>query len=139
MKNKLTIIIGPKNSGKTLKAKEIALNYNSDEVVWTLQPLQYVSKMLNYWDAIIKPKTKLVVIDDIDDEIFLYSMMSLFKYKKLTKVKTDIVLVCDRNITEMKWVKIKTLHNIDCVFTIAISEQCSRHRDFGKVERKKPR
>jgi dissimilatory sulfite reductase (desulfoviridin) alpha/beta subunit len=118
MKNKLTIIIGPKNSGKTLKAKEIALNYNSDEVVWTLQPLQYVSKMLNYWDAIIKPKTKLVVIDDIDDEIFLYSMMSLFKYKKLTKVKTDIVLVCDRNITEMKWVKIKILHNIDCEFII---------------------
>lgn len=116
MTNKLTIITGAKNSGKTLKAKEIALNYNTNEVLWALQPMQYVSKMLNYWQTLIKPNIKLVIIDDIDDEIFLYSMMSLFKYKKLTKVNCDIILVCEKNIDETKWYKIKMLHDIDCEF-----------------------
>jgi hypothetical protein len=47
----------------------------------------------------------MVVIDDIDDEIFLYNLMLLYKYKKLAKLKVSMVLVCERNINEAKWVK----------------------------------
>jgi AAA15 family ATPase/GTPase len=116
MEAKLTIITGPKNSGKTLRAKEMALQFKDDEVVWELQPMEYVSRMLNYWESIIKHNTKLIIIDDIDDEIFLYSIMSLFKYKALTKVKSNIVLVCEKNIDANKWYKVKMLHNIKCDF-----------------------
>jgi hypothetical protein len=105
MESKLTIITGPKNSGKTLRAKEMALEYKNDEVVWQQQPFEYVSRTLVYWAEIIKPNTKMVVIDDIDDEIFLYNLMLLYKYKKLAKLKVSMVLVCERNINEAKWVK----------------------------------
>jgi hypothetical protein len=105
MEAKLTIITGPKNSGKTLRAKEMALEYKNDEVVWQQQPFEYVSRTLVYWAEIIKPNTKMVVIDDIDDEIFLYNLMLLYKYKKLAKLKVSMVLVCERNINEAKWVK----------------------------------
>lgn len=97
MEAKLTIITGPKNSGKTLRAKEMALEYKNDEVVWQQQPSEYVSRTLVYWAYIIKPNTKMVVIDDIDDEIFLYNLMLLYKYKKLAKLKINMVLVCEKH------------------------------------------
>jgi hypothetical protein len=83
----------------------MALEYKNDEVVWQQQPFEYVSRTLVYWAEIIKPNTKMVVIDDIDDEIFLYNLMLLYKYKKLAKLKVSMVLVCERNINEAKWVK----------------------------------
>lgn len=113
MEAKLTIITGPKNSGKTLRAKEMALEYKNDEVVWQQQPSEYVSRTLVYWAYIIKPNTKMVVIDDIDDEIFLYNLMLLYKYKKLAKLKINMVLVCEKNIDESKWVKNSRANGID--------------------------
>ena len=113
MEAKLTIITGPKNSGKTLRAKEMALEYKNDEVVWQQQPSEYVSRTLVYWAYIIKPNTKMVVIDDIDDELFLYNLMLLYKYKKLAKLKISMVLVCEKNIDESKWVKNARANGID--------------------------
>jgi predicted AAA+ superfamily ATPase len=116
MENKLTIITGPKNSGKTLKAKEIALTFKENEVSWNLYPMNYISRMLNYWEAITKAATKLVVIDEIDDELFLFSMIMLFKHKKLANKKMNLILVCEKNIDQDKWYRITLLHNIDCEF-----------------------
>jgi AAA15 family ATPase/GTPase len=116
MENKLTIITGPKNSGKTLKAKEIALTFKENEVSWNLYPMNYISRMLNYWEAITKAATKLVVIDEVDDELFLFSMIMLFKHKKLANKKMNLILVCEKNIDQDKWYKITLLHNIDCEF-----------------------
>jgi len=116
MENKLTVITGPKNSGKTLKAKEIALTFKENEVSWNLYPMNYISRMLNYWEAITKAATKLVVIDEIDDELFLFSMIMLFKHKKLANKKMNLILVCEKNIDQDKWYRITLLHNIDCEF-----------------------
>jgi hypothetical protein len=113
MEAKLTIITGPKNSGKTLRAKEMALQFKNDEVIWELQPMEYVSRIMVYWAEIIKPNTKMVVIDDIDDEIFLYNLMLLYKYKNLSKIKVSMVLVCERNINENKWVKNASANGIE--------------------------
>jgi hypothetical protein len=113
MEAKLTIITGPKNSGKTLRAKEMALQFKNDEVIWELQPMEYVSRIMVYWAEIIKPNTKMVVIDDIDDEIFLYNLMLLYKYKNLAKIKVSMVLVCERNINENKWVKNASANGIE--------------------------
>jgi hypothetical protein len=116
MENKLTIITGPKNSGKTLKAKEIALTFKENEVSWNLYPINYISRMLNYWETITKAITKLVVIDEVDDELFLFSMIMLFKHKKLANKKMNLILVCEKNIDQDKWYRITLLHNIDCEF-----------------------
>jgi hypothetical protein len=113
MEAKLTIITGPKNSGKTLRAKEMALQFKNDEVIWELQPMEYVSRIMVYWAEIIKPNTKMVVIDDIDDEIFLYNLMILYKYKNLAKIKVSMVLICERNINENKWVKNASANGIE--------------------------
>jgi hypothetical protein len=113
MEAKLTIITGPKNSGKTLRAKEMALQFKNDEVIWELQPMEYVSRIMVYWAEIIKPNTKMVVIDDIDDEIFLYNLMLLYKYKNLAKIKVSMVLICERNINENKWVKNASANGIE--------------------------
>jgi len=113
MEAKLTIITGPKNSGKTLRAKEMALKFKNDEVIWELQPMEYVSRIMVYWAEIIKPNTKMIVIDDIDDEIFLYNLMLLYKYKNLAKIKVSMVLVCERNINENKWVKNASSNGIE--------------------------
>lgn len=113
MEAKLTIITGPKNSGKTLRAKEMALKFKNDEVIWELQPMEYVSRIMVYWAEINKPNTKMIVIDDIDDEIFLYNLMLLYKYKNLAKIKVSMVLVCERNINENKWVKNASANGIE--------------------------
>jgi hypothetical protein len=121
MEAKLTIITGPKNCGKTLRAYQFTQDCDDDKVVFTKQPNEYVSRVLDYWAEIVKSNTKLVIIDDIDDEIFLYNMMLLYKHKKLAKMGISLVLVCDRNIKERKWVRNATDHNIKCYF-IGISE-----------------
>lgn len=116
MDAKLTIITGPKNCGKTLRANQFRLDCDDDKVVFIKQPDEYVSRVLDYWAAIVKSNTKLVIIDDIDDEIFLYNMMLLYKHKKLAKMGISMVLVCDRNIKEFKWVRNAVDHNIKCDF-----------------------
>lgn len=121
MDSKLTIITGPKNCGKTLRANQFRLDCDDDKVVFTKQPDEYVSRVLDYWAAIVKSNTKLVIIDDIDDEIFLYNMMLLYKHKKLAKMGISLVLVCEKNIKERKWVRNSVDHNIECYF-IGISE-----------------
>lgn len=121
MEAKLTIITGPKNCGKTLRANQFRLDCDDDKVVFTKQPEEYVSRVLDYWASIVKSNTKLVIIDDIDDEIFLYNMMLLYKHKKLAKMGISLVLVCEKNIKERKWVRNSVDHNIECYF-IGISE-----------------
>ena len=116
MDAKLTIITGPKNCGKTLRANQFRLDCDDDKVIFTKQPDEYVSRVLDYWAAIVKSNTKLVIIDDIDDEIFLYNMMLLYKHKKLARMGISMVLVCDRNIKEFKWVRNAVDHNIKCDF-----------------------
>ena len=116
MEAKLTIITGPKNCGKSLKASEIASECDIDKVVYTEQPTEYVSRVLDYWADIVKPNTNMVIIDDIDDEIFLYNMMLLYKHKKLAKMGISMILVCERNIKGFKWVRNAVDHNIKCDF-----------------------
>lgn len=116
MEAKLTIITGPKNSGKTLMAIEIASQSDIDKVVYTEQPKEYVSRVLDYWAGIVNSSINMVVIDDIDDEIFLYNMMLLYKHKKLARAGISMVLVCERNINERKWVRNSVDHNINCNF-----------------------
>jgi hypothetical protein len=121
MDAKLTIITGPKNCGKTLRANQFTLDCDIDKVVCVKQPEEYVSRVLDYWASIVKSNTRLVIIDDIDDEIFLYNMMLLYKHKKLAKMGISLVLVCEKNIKERKWVRNSVDHNIECYF-IGISE-----------------
>jgi hypothetical protein len=118
MQSNLMIFNGPKNSGKTLKAKEIALDYNENELIFVSEPLYEVDKILIYFNKFVNKNTKLIVIDDIRNIFFLFNIMFLYKYKKsLYKARNiNIILICDENIDEKKVVKLAVNHKIDCHF-----------------------
>lgn len=118
MESNLLIFTGPKNSGKSLKAKNVILNYKEHQVVNISEPLNDIDKLVVYFNDIVKESTKLIVIDDIRNIHFLFNIMLLYKYKKaMYKSRNiNIILICDYNIDEKKVVKLAVNHNIDCRF-----------------------
>ena len=71
---KITVIIGKAESGKTMKAKEIASSYKKENVTWISgrdwkndRPFLYRSCNLN---------TELIIIDDCDDASHIESIYS---------------------------------------------------------------
>jgi hypothetical protein len=70
MEKKITVIIGDSDSGKTLKAKEIASSYNQDNVTWfdgrNLNEILYRYSMGFYFSR-CNLNTELVIIDDFKD------------------------------------------------------------------------
>jgi archaellum biogenesis ATPase FlaH len=118
MESRLFVITGPKNSGKSLKAKELALGFNDNEISYQLQPFEYISRTLEYFKTITSRKTKILVIDDINDTVFLFGMMMLYKYKRLhfENKKLSIVLVCEPNIDHNKWMDLAVEHKIESSF-----------------------
>lgn len=115
MESRLILITGPKNSGKTSKGNEISLNFIDDEIVKKTQPKEYVSSILDYYKSIVTKKTKLIIFDDVNDEVFLFNLMLLYKYKFLTfeNKKLSIVIICEPNINNEKWMDIAVAHNIE--------------------------
>lgn len=115
MESRLILITGPKNSGKTLKAKEISLNFNENEIVWKTQPNEYVSSIVDYYKSITTKKTRLLIFDDVSDEMFLFNLMLLYKYKFLTfeNKKLSIIIVCEPNINKNKFMDLAIAHKIE--------------------------
>lgn len=118
MESRLIIITGHKNSGKTSKAKEIAKSFLDNEIVWQTQPKEYISSIIDYYKSITTPKIKLLVFDDVGDEMFLFNLMLLYKYKFITfgNKKFSIVIVCEPNINKDKYMDMAVAHKIESMF-----------------------
>lgn len=96
----ITVIIGGKNTGKTLKAKELSLGFKNDEIFWDLQPFEYLSSIREFYQNKIKRKTKILIVDECNDSIFISNLILLSKYNHLMSNfgKFNIIIICDDNI-----------------------------------------
>lgn len=99
---KITVIIGEADSGKTMKAKEIASSYKKENVTWMNgknwkhdRPFLYRSCSLN---------TELIIIDDCDDashiEIICSRGVKVEKpYEEPFYIDPKIIIVCSSEIS----------------------------------------
>ena len=102
---KITVIIGKADSGKTMKAKEIASSYKKENVTWISgrdwkhdRPFLYRSCNLN---------TELIIIDDCGDASHIesiYSSVAEFvkvetPSKELFYIHPKIIIVCSSEIS----------------------------------------
>jgi len=101
---KITVIIGEADSGKTMKAKEIASSYKKENVAWVNgknwkhdRPFLYRSCNLN---------TELIIIDDCDDVSHIEGIYSSMAegvkvekpYKEPFYISPRIIIVCSSEI-----------------------------------------
>ena len=72
--NNITILIGPKGSGKQEKAKQIAASYQPEEVVFLKSIPGIYHYFINYFFAECTAQTKLLVVSNLEnkDEIFSF-------------------------------------------------------------------
>jgi hypothetical protein len=107
---KLTVISGPRDSGKTLKAKEIALDFHKDEVVW-IQPINILRDQMpninGFYFNMCNKNTKLIIFDDVQNAETLNFYIALSKYSSLTvhkqmfhpfEITPRFIIVCDSNV-----------------------------------------
>ena len=104
---KITVIIGEADSGKTMKAKEIASSYKKENVTWISgkdwkhkhnRPFLYRSCNLN---------TELIIIDDCDDashiDVIYSSMAEGVKvekpYEEPFYIDPRIIVVCSSEVS----------------------------------------
>ena len=106
MKN-ITIILGPKGSGKQEKAREIAAAYQPGDIVFLRSTPRIFHSHEVYFFAQCTPQTKLLVVSNMDnkDEIFSFIFFAVAgiyvnaKMKEPFLFNPDIVLVCHNEIT----------------------------------------
>ena len=62
-------------------------------------------------------KTRLLIFDDVSDEMFLFNLMLLYKYKFLTfeNKKLSIIIVCEPNINKNKFMDLAIAHKIESI------------------------
>ena len=102
---KITVIIGKADSGKTMKAKEIASSYKKENVTWISgkdwkhnRPFLYRSCNLN---------TELIIIDDCDDASHIDGIYSSMAegikvekpYEEPFYIYPKIIIVCSSEIS----------------------------------------
>jgi ABC-type dipeptide/oligopeptide/nickel transport system ATPase component len=102
---KITVIIGKAESGKTMKAKEIASSYKKENVTWIDgknwkhdRPFLYRSCSLN---------TELIIIDDCDDASHIEGICSSMAegvkvekpYEESFYISPKIIIVCSSEIS----------------------------------------
>lgn len=97
------IIIGPPNSGKTLKAREIAKEYRVEDVIWIDGRIKFNSWSFSACDI----DTRLIVIDDIALvnmlDVILLMQNRILVYKKGIipfGIKCPIIAVFDSSISK---------------------------------------
>jgi len=73
--------------------RQMISHYKRDEVLWHLQPLEYISNIVDYYQERITDKTKVVVVDMCDSSIFIHQMKVLSKYMYLLGWNFDIILI----------------------------------------------
>ena len=99
---KITVIIGEADSGKTMKAKEIASSYKKENVTWMNgknwkhdRPFLYRSCSLN---------TELIIIDDCDDASHIEGICSSGvkvekPYEEPFYIDPRIIVVCSSEVS----------------------------------------
>jgi hypothetical protein len=73
--------------------RQMISHYKRDEVLWHLQPLEYISNIVDFYQEMITNKTKVVVVDMCDSSIFIHQMKVLSKYMYLLGWNFDIILI----------------------------------------------
>jgi energy-coupling factor transporter ATP-binding protein EcfA2 len=103
--NKITIIHGDSETGKTTTAKALAGLYNTPNVVFLGYPSKNNIENHRFFFSGCNHNTELIVIDDIPDTIVLDSLIHFFsgemevnaQSKPPIKISPDIILVFDHS------------------------------------------
>jgi type II secretory pathway predicted ATPase ExeA len=110
MDKKITVIIGDADSGKTLKAKEIASSYNQENVTWydgrIFNKKSYRHGMRFYFSR-CNLNTELLIIDDLGDasniEMFYSYACQGLEVEKQGKdpfiIYPKIIIVCSSEVS----------------------------------------
>jgi hypothetical protein len=107
MEKKIIIIIGKPESGKTLKAKEIASLYNKENVTWIDgRTLDNKHSSHFYWHR-CNLNTELVIIDDFKDVSNIDKLYSLIadgvvvekRFQDPFKIHPKIIIGCSSEVS----------------------------------------
>jgi ABC-type microcin C transport system duplicated ATPase subunit YejF len=107
MKDKLIIIIGKPESGKTLKGKEIASLYNEENVTWIDGHTLYNKNSSHFYWSRCNLNTELVIIDDIKDVSKIDKIYSLIsegvvvekRFQNPFRIHPKIIIICSSEIS----------------------------------------
>jgi hypothetical protein len=107
MNEKIILIIGKADSGKTTKAKEISCSYDKENVVW-IDGYQFKKRFhSNFYYKSCNLNTELIIIDGIKDASHIESFYSYIyegirvekKYKEPFLINPKIIIVCSEEIS----------------------------------------
>lgn len=75
--------------------RDMIKHYQPDEILWHIQPIEYISNIVDFYHHRITTKTKVIVVEKCDSSIFIHQMKMLSKYMYLLGWNIDIILIVE--------------------------------------------